>query len=77
MLKAALMNKAKLKNSNKDHSKDSSKAFLLRIPAALHTALIVAAGIEQQKNGSRVSLNSLVTQILTRAMDLKASKSKE
>jgi predicted HicB family RNase H-like nuclease len=52
----------------------STKTLFLRIPPKLHAALVVAAGVEQQKRGERVSVNCLATRVLAEAMDFKVSE---
>lgn len=46
----------------------STKTVFLRVPPALHAALVVAAGAEQQKRGEKVSINSFVAKVLAEAM---------
>lgn len=52
----------------------SAKTVFLRLPPELHRALVVAAGVEQQKRGERVSVNQLAGQILARALNLHVSE---
>lgn len=46
----------------------SSKTVFLRVPPALHAALVVAAGVEQQRRGEKVSINWLAAKMLAEAM---------
>jgi len=52
----------------------SAKTLFLRVPPKLHAALVVAAGVEQQKRGERVSVNCLATRALAEAMGFKVSE---
>ena len=52
----------------------SAKTVFLRLPPELHEALVVAAGVEQQKRGERVSVNWLAGRILAKALNFDVSE---
>ena len=52
----------------------SAKTLFLRVPPELHAALVIAAGVEQQKQGEHISVNWLAAKVLAEAMGFDVSE---